>query len=76
MAEKILVIGGSGYIGKFIVEASVKLGHPTFTLVTETSFSDPSKAQIIEGFKKSGVTILTVGVFYTSMYVQVHVELK
>ncbi|KAE8664245.1 Isoflavone reductase-like protein [Hibiscus syriacus] len=34
MAEKskILIIGGTGYIGKFIVKASTKLGHPTFVL--------------------------------------------
>ncbi|GLT42802.1 hypothetical protein SLA2020_167850 [Shorea laevis] len=34
MAEKskILVIGGTGYIGKFIVEAAAKAGYPTFLL--------------------------------------------
>ncbi|CAK9143430.1 unnamed protein product [Ilex paraguariensis] len=34
MAEKskILVIGGTGYIGKFLVEESAKTGHPTFAL--------------------------------------------
>ncbi|KAK9942513.1 hypothetical protein M0R45_008175 [Rubus argutus] len=31
--SKILFIGGTGYIGKFIVEASAKAGHPTFALV-------------------------------------------
>jgi len=60
MAEKskILFIGGTGYIGKFIVEASTKAGHPTFVLVRESTVSDPSKQKLIETFKKSGVTLL------------------
>ncbi|PPE02193.1 hypothetical protein GOBAR_DD00791 [Gossypium barbadense] len=60
MAEKskILIIGGAGYIGKFMVEASTKLGHPTFVLVRERTISDPEKSKLIESFKGSVVTIL------------------
>ncbi|KAL2458076.1 Isoflavone reductase-like protein P3 [Forsythia ovata] len=60
MAEKskILIIGGTGYIGKFIVEASAKSGHPTFALARESTISDPVKGKLIEGFKNYGVTIL------------------
>ncbi|KAM7475012.1 hypothetical protein LguiB_022255 [Lonicera macranthoides] len=56
MAEKskILIIGGTGYIGKFIVEASTKSGHPTFVLVRESTLSNPSKSSLIESFKSSG----------------------
>lgn len=60
MAEKILIIGGTGYIGKSIVEASAKSGHPTFALLRESTVSDATKAQLVQGFKNSGVTILTV----------------
>lgn len=56
--SKILIIGGTGYIGKFIVEASAKSGHPTFALVREATLSIPSKSAIIESFKSSGVTFL------------------
>nr|XP_043627852.1 phenylcoumaran benzylic ether reductase Pyrc5-like [Erigeron canadensis] len=61
MAEKskILIIGGTGYIGKFIVEASAKAGHPTFVLVRESTLSDSSKSSLIDSFKKSGVTFVT-----------------
>ncbi|KAK4390696.1 Isoflavone reductase-like protein [Sesamum angolense] len=61
MAEKskILIIGGTGYIGKFIVEASAKSGHPTFVLLRESTVSHPVKGQIAEGFKNSGVAVLT-----------------
>lgn len=60
MAEKskILIIGGTGYLGKFIVEASTKAGHPTFALVREATAADPLKGQLIHGFKNSGVTLL------------------
>lgn len=62
MAEKskILIIGGTGYIGKFIVEASAKLGHPTFALVRESTVNDPVKGKLIENFKNLGVTLLYV----------------
>ncbi|GKU87501.1 hypothetical protein SLEP1_g1894 [Rubroshorea leprosula] len=57
MAEKskILVIGGTGYIGKFIVEAAAKSGHPTYLLVREATLSNPAKSNIIENLKNSGV---------------------
>ncbi|KAI6707442.1 hypothetical protein NL676_010404 [Syzygium grande] len=56
MAKKsrVLVIGGTGYIGKFVVEASAKSGHPIFTLVRETTLSSPTKAKIVDGFKSLG----------------------
>jgi len=41
------------------VEASAKSGHSTFALVREGTVSDPAKAQLIEGFKNSGVNIVT-----------------
>ncbi|KAH9656744.1 Phenylcoumaran benzylic ether reductase 1 [Citrus sinensis] len=54
----ILSIGGTGYIGKFIVEASVKAGHPTFVLVRESTVSGPSKSQLLDHFKNLGVKIV------------------
>ncbi|KAK7406726.1 hypothetical protein VNO78_08356 [Psophocarpus tetragonolobus] len=56
--SKILVLGGTGYIGKFIVKASVQAGHPTYALVRESTASHPAKSKLIETFKTSGVTIL------------------
>lgn len=61
MAEKskILIIGGTGYFGKHLVEASVRLDHQTFALVRQgTMASDPEKAKLIEAFRNSGVTML------------------
>ncbi|KAK1362354.1 Phenylcoumaran benzylic ether reductase [Heracleum sosnowskyi] len=60
MAEKskILVIGATGYIGKFLVEAAAEQGHQTFALVRESAVSDPVKGNLIESFKASGVTVI------------------
>ncbi|KAK7406725.1 hypothetical protein VNO78_08355 [Psophocarpus tetragonolobus] len=46
LKSKILVLGGTGYIGKFIVKASAEAGHPTFALVRETTLSHPEKSKL------------------------------
>ncbi|TKY75401.1 Isoflavone reductase protein [Spatholobus suberectus] len=56
--SKILCIGGTGYIGKFIVEASAKAGYTTFVLVRESTISNPSKSPIINKFKNLGVNLV------------------
>lgn len=58
MASKILIVGATGYIGKFLVGASTKLGHPTFALVRDIAPADEAKSKVLEGFKTSGVTLL------------------
>ncbi|PON86001.1 Hopanoid-associated sugar epimerase [Trema orientale] len=56
--SKILFIGGTGHMGKFIVEASAKAGHETFALVRESTVSDPAKTKIIDDFKAHGVKLV------------------
>ncbi|PON40893.1 Hopanoid-associated sugar epimerase [Parasponia andersonii] len=56
--SKVLIIGGTGYIGKFVVEASAKAGHPTFALVRESTVNDPVKGKLVQKFKDLGVTLL------------------
>ncbi|KAL9333348.1 hypothetical protein Peur_073487 [Populus x canadensis] len=63
MASKILFIGGTGYIGKFIVEASAKAGHPTFVLVRESTLSNPAKSVVIDNFMNLGVNFLVGDLF-------------
>lgn len=57
---KILVIGGTGYVGKFMVGASAKAGYPTFTLLRDSTLSNPHKSSIIQYFKTLGVHTLLV----------------
>ncbi|CAL1384934.1 unnamed protein product [Linum trigynum] len=56
--SRILFIGGTGYIGKFIVEASAKSGHPTYALVRESTLNSPRRSQIVHSFKSLGVSFL------------------
>ncbi|PON93429.1 Hopanoid-associated sugar epimerase [Trema orientale] len=56
--SKVLIIGGTGYIGKFVVEASAKARHPTFALVRESTVNDPVKGKLVQKFMDLGVTLL------------------
>jgi phenylcoumaran benzylic ether reductase len=58
--SKILIIGSTGYIGKFIVSASVRLGHTTFAMVRDTTPADPAKAQLLRSFADLGVILVKV----------------
>ncbi|KAK6793459.1 hypothetical protein RDI58_006912 [Solanum bulbocastanum] len=56
--SKILIIGGTGYIGKYLVKESVKCGHSTFILVRESTLPNPEKSKLIDTFKSIGVTLI------------------
>ncbi|GLJ49680.1 hypothetical protein SUGI_1054320 [Cryptomeria japonica] len=56
--SKILIIGGTGYIGRHVTKASLAQGHPTFLIVSESTLSHPHKAELLHSFKSSGATLL------------------
>lgn len=58
--SKILVLGATGYIGKFIAKASARLGHPTFVLVRPDTSAVPNSARkvLLDSFTAAGITIL------------------
>ncbi|XP_066305964.1 isoflavone reductase homolog IRL-like [Miscanthus floridulus] len=56
--SRILVVGGTGYLGRHVVAASARLGHPTLALVRDTAPSDPAKATLLKSFQDAGVTLL------------------
>uniref|UniRef100_R7W1C3 Isoflavone reductase-like protein n=1 Tax=Aegilops tauschii TaxID=37682 RepID=R7W1C3_AEGTA len=56
--SRVLVIGGTGYIGRFIVAASAREGHPTSVLVRDAAPADPAKAAVLQGFRDAGVAIV------------------
>lgn len=58
--SKILIIGGTGYIGKYLVKESVKCGHSTFILVRESTLANPEKSKLIDTFKSIGVALICV----------------
>ncbi|CAL4964621.1 unnamed protein product [Urochloa decumbens] len=55
---RILVIGGTGRLGRHIVAASARLGHPTVALVRDTAPSDPAKAALLKSFLDLGVALV------------------
>lgn len=52
--SKVLVVGGTGYIGRRIVKASLANGHPTYVLQRPEIGLDIEKLQILLSFKKQG----------------------
>ncbi|XVF00683.1 hypothetical protein REPUB_Repub04eG0022200 [Reevesia pubescens] len=57
--SKILIFGGTGYIGKYMVKASIKLGHKTFVYTRPiTPQSNPEKINLHKEFESIGATII------------------
>ncbi|XP_042022407.1 eugenol synthase 1-like isoform X2 [Salvia splendens] len=52
--NKILIFGGSGYIGSYMVKASLKLGHPTYVFSRPNS----SKPDLLNHFHSLGAIIV------------------
>ncbi|KAK9103036.1 hypothetical protein Sjap_020290 [Stephania japonica] len=56
--SRILVVGGSGYIGKRLVKASLAEGHPTLVLQRPEMGLDIDKLQHFLSFKKQGARLI------------------
>ncbi|XP_074369362.1 LOW QUALITY PROTEIN: isoeugenol synthase 1-like [Apium graveolens] len=58
--SKIIIFGGTGYLGTYMVKASLSAGHPTYVYVRPVKphhHHHPSKLQLLEDFESMGVTI-------------------
>ncbi|XP_021812118.1 isoeugenol synthase 1-like [Prunus avium] len=56
--RKILIIGATGYLGKYMLKASVSLGHPSYAYVRPIKpKTDSSKLLLHEEFEAMGATI-------------------
>ncbi|GER57602.1 pinoresinol-lariciresinol reductase family protein [Striga asiatica] len=56
--SKILVVGGTGYIGRRLVKASLAEGHPTYVLRRPEIGLDIDKLQVLLEFKRQGARLL------------------
>jgi len=69
MKSKIVIFGGSGYIGKYLVKASVCLGHPTFVYTRPLNGrTSSSKIELCKEFNHMGVTLVQVSLFSSSSF--------
>lgn len=55
-----LVVGASGFIGRFVAEASLSSGHPTYVLVRSSATTSSSKASTIKSLEDQGAILVTV----------------
>lgn len=59
--SRILIFGASGYLGKYMVRASMAMRHPTLVVVRPIDASaPPSKLEVIEEFESMGVKVFQV----------------
>lgn len=58
MKSKVLIIGGTGYLGKRLVKASLKLGHETYVLQRQEIGVDIEKIELLLSFKKKGAHLI------------------
>ncbi|KAL1288668.1 hypothetical protein HN51_057164 [Arachis hypogaea] len=56
--SKVLVVGGSGYIGRRVVKASLAEGHETYVLQRPEIGLDIDKLQMLLSFKKQGAHLV------------------
>ncbi|KAG2241152.1 hypothetical protein Bca52824_090439 [Brassica carinata] len=56
--SRVLVIGATGRLGHYLTRFSIQSGHPTFALIRNSTFSDPSKSANLESLSSAGVTLL------------------
>ncbi|OEL18614.1 Isoflavone reductase-like protein [Dichanthelium oligosanthes] len=55
--SRILIVGGTGYIGRRIVQASLAQGHPTLVLMRPEIGLDIDKLQMLLSFKAQGARL-------------------
>jgi len=56
---RILIVGGTGYLGRRLVRASLALGHPTYVLARPEAIGiDIEKLQMLNSFQNAGAHLL------------------
>ncbi|XP_068334282.1 isoflavone reductase homolog [Pyrus communis] len=56
--SKVLVVGGTGFVGRRVVRASLAVGHPTYVLQRPEIGLDIEKLQMLLSFKKEGAHLV------------------
>ncbi|KAL6641671.1 hypothetical protein ACP70R_019852 [Stipagrostis hirtigluma subsp. patula] len=56
--SRVLIVGGTGFVGRRLVRASLGQGHPTFVLMRPEIGLDVDKLQMLLSFKAQGARLL------------------
>ncbi|XP_077241084.1 leucoanthocyanidin reductase-like [Tasmannia lanceolata] len=56
--NRTLIVGSTGFIGRFVAEASLDIDQTTFVLVRSSSAGNPSKAKIVRALQEKGAIIV------------------
>jgi len=64
---RVLIIGATGFIGRFVAEASLLTAHPTYLLLRPPPLV-PSKDAIVKTFQEKGAIVIHVIHFIFSFY--------
>ncbi|KAK1562056.1 hypothetical protein Q3G72_005414 [Acer saccharum] len=57
--SKVLIVGGTGYLGKRLVKASLAVGHQTYILHRREIGLDIEKIQMLFSFKEQGAHLVS-----------------
>ncbi|KAG9452173.1 hypothetical protein H6P81_005077 [Aristolochia fimbriata] len=57
-SARVLIIGGTGHMGRRMVRASLAMGHPTYVLFRDENLYDIEKVEMLLEFKREGATLL------------------
>ncbi|XP_058741421.1 leucoanthocyanidin reductase-like [Vicia villosa] len=60
--SRVLIIGATGFMGKFLTEASLSSAHPTYLLIRPEGTLISSKSSTIKTFQEKGAIIIYGGV--------------
>jgi nucleoside-diphosphate-sugar epimerase len=75
--SKILIFGGTGYIGNYLAKASCLLGHPTYVYARPlTPQTTPSKLELHKELHSMGATfvlVLSLSLSLSSLYIYMYV---
>uniref|UniRef100_A0A803PKF7 (+)-lariciresinol reductase n=1 Tax=Cannabis sativa TaxID=3483 RepID=A0A803PKF7_CANSA len=57
--SKVLIVGGTGYLGKRLVKASLEEGHETYVVHRPETNVDIERVQMLLSFKEKGATLVS-----------------
>ncbi|RWR82375.1 bifunctional pinoresinol-lariciresinol reductase 2-like protein [Cinnamomum micranthum f. kanehirae] len=59
IVSRVLIVGGTGHMGRRLVRASLKLGHPTYVLFRDENINDMEKVELVLDFKRAGAHLVS-----------------